>query len=232
MRASLRRQGIAATQGPQGTIALQERRQGNGRGHRDLRPPARDDAHCGHPDGAGIRDHRRRQRQACRAEAGAGHQGRHRNRQRAEPGAGQAPALLRRPVREPGRGRRTRRCARDGAREDRDLQGKDRGPQEENQEGPLLPGGRAGCCDNRHGDPVDLRDPAIRKPVQGLRCRPAGIHAVCGQPVPLDAGEGLDAVCSSPAQRFSRSRISTSAPARCASSSTGCHCRYRSSARS
>ena len=52
----------------------------------------------------------------------------------------QASAVFRRPVREPRRGRRAGRCAREPARQDRDLQGKDRGPEEEGQEGPLLSG--------------------------------------------------------------------------------------------
>ena len=56
----------------------------------------------------------------------------------------QAPAVFRRPVREPGRGRRAGRCAREPARQGRHLQGKDRGAEEEGQEGPVLPGRGAG----------------------------------------------------------------------------------------
>ena len=178
MRSDLRRQGIAATQGAQGKPAVQERRQGHCGRHRDLRPPAGHDAHGGHPDGAGVRDHRCRTRQARGAEARAVDQVRHRDGQRAEPGAGQASALFRRPVREPGRGRRTCWRARDGAREDRDLQGKDRGAEEEDQEGPVLPGSGAGRCGHRDGNPADFRDPAVREPVQGLRRGPSGVHAV------------------------------------------------------
>ena len=157
---------------------------------------------------------------------------RHRDRQRAERGAGQAPALLRRPVREPGRGRRACRRARDGAREDRDLQGKDRGAEEEDQEGAVLPGRGAGGRGDRDGDPADLRDPAVREPVQGLRRGPAGVHADGHRHVALDAGEGLAPVDRRWSARCLRSRISTSARGRCASSSTGCRCRCRSSARS
>ena len=58
--------------------------------------------------------------------------------------AGQASAVLRRPVREPGGGRRTGRCAREPAGQGRHLQGKDRGAEEEGQEGALLSGRGAG----------------------------------------------------------------------------------------
>ena len=63
---------------------------------------------------------------------------------------GQASAAFRRSVREPRRGRRTGRCARDPARQDRHVQGKDRGPEEEGEEGPLLSGRGAGGRRHRH----------------------------------------------------------------------------------
>ena len=40
---------------------------------------------------------------------------------------------------------------------------------------------------------LTVRDPAVREPVQGLRRRPAGLHAVRDQHVALDAGQRLDA---------------------------------------
>ena len=51
---------------------------------------------------------------------------------------------------QPGRGRRAGRYARDAARQDRDLQGKDRGDQEEDQEGAVLPGRGARGRRHRH----------------------------------------------------------------------------------
>ncbi len=46
---------------------------------------------------------------------------------------------------------------------------------------------------DRDRDPAAVRDPAVREPVQGLRRRPAGLHADGHQHVALDAGERLDA---------------------------------------
>ena len=106
-----------------------------------------------------------------------------RGRHLAARGARQASAVFRRSVRQPGRGRRARRCARDAARQGRDLQGKDRGAEEEDQEGAVLSGRRAGRRGHRHGHPADLRDSAVRIAVQGLRRRPAGVHADGHQPV-------------------------------------------------
>ncbi len=115
------------------------------------------------------------------------HQGRHRGRHDAARGPGQAPAVLRRPVREPGRGRRAGRRARDAARQDRDLQGEERVAEEEGQEGAVLSRRGAGGRRHRHGRAADLRDSAVREPVQGLRRRPAGLHADGDQPVQVRA---------------------------------------------
>ena len=224
--------GRRATQDQEREQSLQERRQGQARGHRDLQPPARHHAGGRHPDGAGLRDRRRRPRQAGDAEADPGHQGRHRGRQRAERGARQAPAVFRRPVREPRRGRRAGRRAGDAARQDRHLQGKDRGAQEEDQEGAVLSGRRAGRGRDRDRHPADLRDPAVREPVQGLRRRPAGLHAVRRSTCRAGAGQGLDAAGRGGRRSCSPLPISTSARGRCGSSSTACRCRSRSSARS
>ena len=70
-------------------------------------------------------------------------------------------------------GRRASRRARDAARQDRHLQGKDRGHQEEDQEGLVLSGRRRRRRDRRDGDPVDLRHSGVRVAVPGLRRRPA-----------------------------------------------------------
>ncbi len=188
LRIDLRRQGIAVAKVRKERRLFSSGGQGQGRGHRALQPPARHHAHRRHPDGAGLRDHRRRPRQAGDAEARARDQVGHRDGQRAQRVAGEAPALFRRPVRQPGRGRRARGCARDRARQDRDLPGKDRGAEEEDQEGAVLPGGGAGGRDHRDGDPAAVRDPAVRKPVPGLRRRPARLHADGHRHVALDAG--------------------------------------------
>ena len=92
-------------------------------------------------------------------------------------------------LRQPDRGRRAGRCAGVAARQDRDLQGKDRGHQEEGQEGAVLSGRGAGRGGDRHDHPADLRDPAVREPVQGLRRRPAGVHADGHQPVEVRAAQ-------------------------------------------
>ncbi len=54
----------------------------------------------------------------------------------------------------------------------------------------FYPGRGAGGRGHRHDHPADLRDPAVREPVQGLRRRPAGLHADGHQPVALRAGQG------------------------------------------
>ncbi len=140
LRADLRRQGIAPSRDQEAVAGLQGRRQAERGGHRGVRPPARHHARRRYSAGAGVRDRRQRPRKAVDAEADSRHQGRRRGRHLAARGARQASAVFRRPVREPRRGRRTGRCAREPARQDRDLQGKDRGPEEEGEEGPLLSG--------------------------------------------------------------------------------------------
>ena len=50
----------------------------------------------------------------------------------------------------------------------------------------VLVGGR-----HRHGHPADLRDSAVREPVQGLRRGPAGVHAVRHQHVALVQDNGI-----------------------------------------
>ena len=178
LRADLRRQGIARQRVRKQSHGLQGRRQGQARRHRGVQPPARHHAGRGHSAGAGVRDRRQRPRQAGDAEADSRHQGRRRGRHLAARGARQASAVFRRSVRQSRRGGRAGRCARDPARQDRHLQGKDRGPEEEGEEGPLLSGRGAGRGHHRHGHPADLRDSAVREPVQGLRRGPAGLHAV------------------------------------------------------
>ena len=71
----------------QGNAALQERQEDHVRGHRAVRAPARDDAASRHSDGAVLRHHRQRPRQAVDAEAGARDQGRRRGRHLAARGA-------------------------------------------------------------------------------------------------------------------------------------------------
>ena len=138
LRADLRRQGIAVTTRQEAVAGLQVRRQGQAGRHRGIQPPARHHAGRGYSAGAVLRNRRQRQRQAGDAEAHPRHQGGRRRRHLAARSAGQASAAFRRPVREPGRGRRTGRCAGNAARQDRDVQGKDRGAEEEGQEGPVL----------------------------------------------------------------------------------------------
>jgi len=46
-----------------------------------------------------------------------------------------------------------------------------------NQEGAVLSDSSVGRRCHCHGHPVDIRDPAVRVVVQGLRRRPAGVHA-------------------------------------------------------
>ena len=101
------------------------------------------------------------------------------------------PAVLRQSVRQSGRGRRASGCARVAARQDRDLQGKNRGPQEEDQEGALLSDRRAVRRGHRIDHLADLRHPAVRSAVQGLRRRLAGVHADGRQSVPLRAASRL-----------------------------------------
>ena len=144
LRADLRRQGIAVSTHQEAVAGVQDRRQGQARRHRGVQPPARHHARRRYSAGAVIRNRRQRQRQAGDAEAHPRHQGRRRRRHLAARSARQASAVFRRSVREPRRGRRTGRCARDAARQDRHLQGKDRGAEEEGQEGPLLSHRRAG----------------------------------------------------------------------------------------
>ncbi|MCK7580232.1 MAG: type II secretion system F family protein [Chromatiales bacterium] len=64
---------------------------------------------------------------------------------------------------------------------------------------------------HRHRHPADLRDPAVREPVQGLRRRPAGVHPVRDQPVALDAGLMAGCCGSIVGGASSRSPTSTSA---------------------
>ena len=180
-------------------------------------PPAGHHAGRRHSAGAVLRHRRRRPRKAGHAEADPGHQGRRRRRHLAARGAGQASAVFRRPVREPGGSRRTGRRAGNPAGQGRHLQGKDRGPEEEGQEGPVLPDRGAGRGRDRHGHPADLRDSAVRGAVQGLRRRPAGLHADGHQPVEVRADQGHLHCRGRWAARATRSSTSTSARARCAS---------------
>ena len=190
-RADLRRQNIVPTK-----VSKHRKLFGGGGkitpdGHRDVQPPARDHARGRHPAGAGLRDRRRRPRKAGDAEADPRHQADHRGRQFAARIAREAPALFRRPLRQPGRGRRAGGRARVAARQGRDLQGKDRGPQEEDQEGALLSGRGARGRGDRDPDPAAVRDPAVRGTVQGLRRGPARFHAHGHRPVEVRAGTGL-----------------------------------------
>ena len=138
VKADLRRQGVLAKRVRKEMQLFKSGKKINCRGHRAVRAPARHDAAGGHPDGPVLRHHRQRSRQAVDAEAGAGDQRRRRGRHLAARGARQASAVLRRPVRQPGRSRRACRCAGNAARQGRDLQGKDRGAEEEDQEGAVL----------------------------------------------------------------------------------------------
>ncbi len=129
---------------------------------------------------------------------------------------GQASAAFRRPVREPGRSRRAGRRAGEPAGQDRHLQGKDRSAEEQGQEGAVLSRRRHGRGHRRYGDPADLRDPAVRGPVQGLRRGPAGIHAAGHQPVAIRADQGLSILRWCWPARSGPSFTSRSARARCA----------------
>ena len=107
------------------------------------------------------------------------------------------------------------------AGQDRDLQGKDRGDEEEGQEGAVLPRGGAGRRRHRDGHPADLRDPAVREPVQGLRRRSC--------PPSRRWSSTCRASCSTtayslrwwPRASSGRSSTSRSARERCGNSSTG-----------
>ncbi len=191
LRADLRRQGVAATRVKTQSSAFRSGGKVTQRGHRRVQPPAGHHDVGRHPHGAGLRDHRQRPREAGHAEAGARHQGQHRGRQYAARIAGQVSAVFRCPVRESGGGRRAGRRARDPARQDRHLQGEDRSPEEEDQEGAVLPGRGAGRRGGRLHHPADLRDSAVRGTVQGFRRRSAGVHADGGEPVPLRPVPGL-----------------------------------------
>ena len=119
------------------------------------------------------------------------------------------------------------------ARQDRDLQGKDRGAEEEGQEGAVLPGRGAGRRGHRHHHPADLRDSAVRGAVQGLRRRPAGLHADGHQPVALRAARRH--LCRSWcwwAPCLDLLLLQEALAKRCASSSTACRSSSRSSDRS
>ena len=66
--------------------------------------------------------------------------------------------------------------------------------EEEDQEGAVLSRRGARGCGHRDRHPAAVRDSAVRKPIQGIRRGPAGVHAVRRRHVALDAGERLDAV--------------------------------------
>ena len=189
LRADLRRQGIAVNRIKKQSQAFKSGGKVKRRRHRRVQPPARDHARRRYSARAVLRNRRQRQRQAGDAEAHSRHQGGRRRRHLAARSVGQASAAFRRPVREPRRGRRTGRCARNAARQDRDIQGKDRGPQEEGQEGPVLSDRGHGRGHHRHGHPAAVRDSAVRGAVQGLRRGPAGVHPVRHQHVALAAGQ-------------------------------------------
>ena len=106
------------------------------------------------------------------------------------------------------------------ARQGRDLQGKDRGPQEEDQEGAVLPGRRARGRGHRDADPADLRDPAVRGAVQGLRRGPAGVHARGHRPLQVRADPGLVDGRSVRRRRHVLPAHEEALARRCASSST------------
>ena len=108
------------------------------------------------------------------------------------------------------------------ARQDRYLQGKERGDQEEGQEGAVLSGRGAGGRRHRDRDPADFRHSAVRGAVQGLRRRSAGVHPDGHQSFEIRAAQRRLSRRSSSAARSGRSSISTSARARCASSSIAC----------
>ena len=181
--------------------AVSQAGQGHARRYRHLLAPARHDDDRRHPARAVVRHRRRGPREPGHAEADPRDQGRRRRRHVAARGAREASAALRRPVREPRGGRRAGRCARNAARQDRHLQGKDRGHQEEDQEGVVLSRGRRRRGHHRHGDSDDLRHSGVRVAVPRLRRRPAGLHALRHRHLEVRAEQGLAAAhrCSSAA---------------------------------
>jgi len=64
-------------------------------------------------------------------------------------------------------------------------------PEEEGEEGTVLPGGRTGRRGHRDGGAAAVRDSAVRKSVQGIRRRPAGIHAGGHQPLTFLQHNGI-----------------------------------------
>ena len=161
-------QGLAAPAGHQpagrqgeGEAAVRQGRQDDqGARRRGIQPPARDDDGRGRADGAGLRDRRGRSDQSAHEGHADRHQDQHRRRLVAARVAGKASRAVRRAVRQPGQGRRIGRRARHRARHDRDVQGKHRNDQGQDQEGDVLSRGRHRGRAHRLFDPADLRHSA------------------------------------------------------------------------
>ena len=96
-------------------------------------------------------------------------------------------------LRQPGPGRRTSRCAGNAAGQDCNVQGKDGGPEKEDQEGDVLSRGRLGRCRHRELHILLIfSHSAIRILVQGIRRGPAGVHADGRQLIEVHAAQGMD----------------------------------------